>query len=352
METTTTPAATVPAKRPATQLDTVKALLTTDKFRHAVGQALPKHLTTERFLQVALTCMNKTPDLALCSQESLFAALLTLSSLGLEPDGRRAHLIPFGKTVTLIIDYKGLVELIMRAGEVAKLHADVVCENDQFEYNLGAIEFHRIDFRKPRGQPYAAYALAGLKNGAVMSAVMTRDEIEGIRKRSRTGQNGPWVTDWAEMAKKTVFRRLAKWLPLSADLRTKVEADDTDDALDTVTTTVDGPRLELPAQAGPAAGLSDLPKRGPGRPRTKPAPELHVPAHTTALLKLASDENLTIAQIADAADQFGFTPEGQVRTAFEEFNAGEVNMILGSRVEFVQAIRGSSEPTKEAGMLV
>ena len=57
-------------------------------------------------------------------------------------------------------------------------------------------------------------------------AVLTKDEIDGIRKRSRSGNNGPWVTDYNEMAKKTAFRRLAKWLPLSAEFRDAVEKDD------------------------------------------------------------------------------------------------------------------------------
>jgi recombination protein RecT len=217
---------------------TLKTMLTSDAMRHQFAAALPKHLSAERFTRVALTALTRTPKLNECTQASFFKCLLELSSFGLEPDGRRAHLIPYrnnkaGNTeCTLIVDYKGLVELAMRSGLVSTIHADVVCENDVFEYNVGEITKHAIDWRKPRGQAYAAYAVCVFKDGTKKCEVMSTEEIESIRKRSRAGNAGPWVTDWNEMAKKTVFRRLSKWLPLSADFRDAVEKDD--DVIDVV----------------------------------------------------------------------------------------------------------------------
>ena len=152
--------------------------------------------------------------------------LLDLSAFGLEPDGRRAHLIPYKDQCTLVIDWKGLAELAMRSGIIAKLHADIVCENDEFEFNLGEITCHKIDFRKPRGDMYAAYALAQTKTGEVFACVLSKDEVDAVRKRSRSGTSGPWVSDYNEMAKKTAFRRLSKWLPLSAEFRDAQERDE------------------------------------------------------------------------------------------------------------------------------
>lgn len=210
----------------------IKALIQGDQFKLAVQQALPKHLTPDRFIRTALTAMTRTPKLAECDQASFFSALLTLSQLGIEPDGRRAHLIPFENRkrgvveVQLIIDYKGLAELVMRSGLVSNLHADVVCENDTFTVDRGEIKEHKINFREPRGKVYAAYAICRFKDGSEKAEVMTREEVEAIRGRSRAGNSGPWVSDWNEMAKKTVFRRLSKWLPLSPEEREAVEADD------------------------------------------------------------------------------------------------------------------------------
>jgi len=232
----------VEGKKPATPLATqvpvqkrqltIREQLESPKFRDEIAKALPKHLTPDRFIRVAVSALARTPKLKECEPVSLFGAMLTLSQLGIEPDGRRAHLIPFENRrrgvveCQLIIDYKGLAEMAMRSGVVSYLHADVVCENDQFEENMGEIIVHKIDRRKPRGEVYAAYAICKFKDGTAKAEVMSSDEIEAIRKRSKAGNAGPWITDWNEMAKKTVFRRLSKWLPLSPEFRDAVEADE------------------------------------------------------------------------------------------------------------------------------
>jgi len=208
-----------------TELSTLKQTLTSDKMREQFAAALPKHLTPERFTRIAITALTRTPKLVECTQASLMRCLLDLSSLGLEPDGRRAHLIPYKDQCTLIIDWKGLAELAMRSGIIAKLHADTICENDDFAYDLGEITRHVVNWKAPRGAMYAAYAMAVTKDGAKFCAVMTKDEIDAVRQRSRSSNNGPWVTDYNEMAKKTAFRRLSKWLPLSAEFRDALDKD-------------------------------------------------------------------------------------------------------------------------------
>lgn len=216
------------------QLATLKQTLSGPAMREQFARALPSHLSPERFCRIAITALTRTPKLAECTQESLMKCLLDLSAFGLEPDGRRAHLIPYKDQCTLVIDWKGLAELAMRSGIIAKLHADIVCENDEFEFNLGEITRHKIDFRKPRGDMYAAYAMAVTKDGATFVQVLTRDEIEKIRNNSQGYKSAvkygktdsPWMISFDEMAKKTAFRRLSKWLPLSAEFRDAQERDD------------------------------------------------------------------------------------------------------------------------------
>lgn len=216
-----------------TKTQELKALLTGDKMREQFAMALPKHLSPERFCRVAITALSRMPKLAECTQESFFRCLLDLSAFGLEPDGRRAHLIPYKDQCTLVIDWKGLAELAMRSGIIAKLHADIVCENDVFAYDMGEIKTHSIDYRRPRGEMYAAYAMAVTKDGPVFVAVLNKEEIDAIMKRSQGykaaiqyHKSHPWLTDYNEMAKKTAFRRLAKWLPLSAEFRDALDKDD------------------------------------------------------------------------------------------------------------------------------
>jgi len=53
---------------------------------------------------------------------------------------------------------------------------------------------------------------------------MSRAEIDEIKNKSRAGKSGPWVSNYGEMAKKTAFRRLTKWLTLSPEIMDAVSA--------------------------------------------------------------------------------------------------------------------------------
>ena len=246
---------------------TIKDLLNSEEFKQQIANALPKHLTPERFARVALTAINRTPKLAECTQTSLFQCLLDLSAMGLEPDGRRAHLIPFRNnrtnttTCTLLLDYKGIVELAQRSGVISNIHADSVCENDEFEYDRGVVVKHKIDFKKDRGEAYAYYCIVRFKDGTEKAEVMSVEDVEAIRRRSKSANDGPWVTDFSEMAKKTVFKRVSKWITLSPEIRENIEkADAHFDFVPTKTVTAT-PQFTLEALENPivnkAGDLSD-----------------------------------------------------------------------------------------------
>lgn len=256
----------------------VRNWLSSDALKMQVSQALPNICTPERFLRVLTTSIQRTPKLLDCSRESLFQAFMTCASLGVEPDGRRAHLIPYGNTCQLIVDYKGLVELVRRAG-VKSIFAECVRENDEFTWENGDVT-HRINFREPRGKAYAYYARVVLPSGEVQTAVMTKDEVESVRKRSRAGNSGPWVDFYDEMAKKTVFRRLTKWLPLSADVKEAIdkmdEAEFSDKPAPKTATSVLDSVLEVPADG---EVVEDEAEEKPAKRTKKGELDIEVPAN-------------------------------------------------------------------------
>ncbi len=274
----------------------IRALLASDKVREQIALALPKHLTPERMMRVALTTINRTPKLLQCTPESLLSGLMLCSQVGLEPDGRNAHLIPYGDQVQVIFDWKGLVALARRNG-VQNISTDVVCQNDQFEWFRDAegLHFnHRVTWNEPRGAVYAAYCI--WKDGDQFDGeVMQRDEIEGIRKRSRAGNNGPWVSDWNEMAKKTVVRRSSKKWPLEPESAAAINADD--DSLVEIKPAVSRPLFAKPAaleiaspepemkEPEPASDDGDLAPVTVQEPESKPA--TNYLRAIGALLKLA-----------------------------------------------------------------
>lgn len=200
-----------------------KEMIGDERFASSLSNALPESYSTDKFISHCKTILIKVPKLADCTIPSLSKCLLDCASLGLYPDGRLAHLIPYKDQCTLILDYKGIVELVMRSGEVKNIHADVVCEHDEFEFNLGEVTKHVINFRKPRGEVYAVYCSATKSDNTKQFQVMTKEEVEKVRQSSRGKNSSPWSMHWNEMAKKTVFRRLSKWLPMCTESQAKLQ---------------------------------------------------------------------------------------------------------------------------------
>lgn len=268
----------------ADKKDTIQGLIL--KMKDQFALALPKHLSPDRFTRVALTIYNKTPKLRDCTPQSLLACLMDCSSLGLEPDGRKAHLIPYGTTCTLIIDYKGLVELARRSGDIADIHADVVHEKDYFDFQFG--NDSRL-VHKPvlsgRGKAIAAYSYVRLKDGSSSFEVMNAEDIEAIRGRSKASKSGPWVTDWNEMAKKTVFRRHSKWLPLTPEFQDAVEKD-FDTPEDILPIKIETPAIEMPRAKAPSPAAEP-------QPEAQTSDALANSAQLRTLNSLAADAELT-----------------------------------------------------------
>lgn len=202
----------------------IKGYLMDEQFQKEVAQALPSHCDMQRFIRAGRTALQRVPKLNQCSPASFLKGFLDAAQWGLEINGHHAHLIPYGREATLIIDYKGIVELAYRTGKVDKIHCDVVFEGDLFVYDLGEVKSHvkwglrGADKPESRGDVIGAYAHIVLKGGVCKGEFMDLVELDAIRRRSKAANNGPWVTDTYEMYKKTVFRRASKWIPLAAEV--------------------------------------------------------------------------------------------------------------------------------------
>lgn len=213
--------------------NTLVSLLRSPKVQAQMAMALPKSLTADRLTRIIITECRKTPALLNCSQESFLGSVLQCAQLGLEPGSALGHcyLLPYGKTCQLIIGYRGMIDLARRSGQIASINAYCVHEADEFNYELG---LHPDIKHKPspmadRGAITYVYAVAVLMGGGVQFEVMSRAEIEAVRKESKASKNGPWVTHWSEMARKTVVRKLFKYLPVSIEAVRAVEIDERSD---------------------------------------------------------------------------------------------------------------------------
>lgn len=238
-------AATGTSMKKAERPTTINGFLET--YKNEIARALPRHMTADRMARIALTEFRKTPALMKCDPATLFGAVIQCAQLGLEPGGALGHayLIPFenrkkGTTdVQFIVGYRGMIDLARRSGQIVSLTARTVHANDKFTYRFGLDEtIEHVPAEGDRGELTHVYAVAKLKDGGVQFDVLTRHEIEGIRNESqgyKTAKryertDSPWIAHFEEMAKKTVIRRLFKYLPVSIELQRAVGLDEQGEA--------------------------------------------------------------------------------------------------------------------------
>lgn len=218
---------------PASPATTIAAYL--QKMGPEIEKALPSHMNPDRMARIALTTIRTNPKLLECSVPSLLGAVMQAAQLGLEP-GLIGHcyLVPFknGKTgqtdVQFIIGYKGMIDLARRSGQIENIYAHAVYSNDEFDYELGLEPKlkHKPHMDGDRGEFVGAYAVAHFKDGGYQFEFMPKSEIEKRRKRSKASTKGPWVTDYEEMAKKTVIRHMWKYLPISVEVQQQAMQDE------------------------------------------------------------------------------------------------------------------------------
>lgn len=207
-----------------------------EAYKGEIARALPKHLNADTMARVALTCFRMNPKLAECQPASVFACVIQASQLGLRPGLLgECYLIPFKDQCTLILGYQGLLELVRRSGLVDSLGAYLVHEKDKYQVHFGTnprVE-HEPNIDDDPGAVKFGYAVAQIKGGGVHVEVMTLREINAIRARSsnvvnakKYGKLTPWDTDFEEMARKTILRRICKYLPKSNEIALAMALDD------------------------------------------------------------------------------------------------------------------------------
>ena len=202
-----------------------------------IKKALPSTITPERFTRIVLSAISNNKDLQACTPQSFLASMMNSAQLGLEPNTPlgQAYLIPYKNHGTLEaqfqIGYKGLIDLAYRSGQVKTIYAEAVYENDEFEYELGLNPklVHKPAI-KDRGDVIYYYAVFKLTNGGEGFTVMSKDDIERHKNRFSKAANAgfsPWSTNYDEMAKKTVIKKVLKYAPLSTDIQSQIAQDET-----------------------------------------------------------------------------------------------------------------------------
>ncbi|MEV0115564.1 recombinase RecT [Streptomyces sp. NPDC050844] len=256
--------------------------------RGEIARALPAHVANpERIARIALTELRRVEHLAECTQESFGGALMTCAQLGLEPGGAlgEAYLLPFWSKkarayeVQLVIGYQGMIRLFWQHPAAAGLTARTVHENDEFEYEDGLDPVLRHKpARSNRGRPTDYYAIAKMANGGSAFVVMSVEDVEAIRQRSKSRDSGPWSTDYDAMARKTVIRQLFKILPKSPELARAVAHDEgvrrdsSPEGLDVPPDYIEGEVVEQRVETAEGSTTEDVPAEFTGWPEAAETP--------------------------------------------------------------------------------
>jgi recombination protein RecT len=205
---------------------------TLDRMQPELRAVLPAHIEAPAFTRVAQTAIQMNPDLQQCTTRSLVAACTRLAEIGLQPDGIDAAIVAYNvkvskrgepdrweKQAKAMPMVAGIRDLVRRSGMVREWKVRLVYSQDHFRHIDGDVEMLEHIPEYADGDRVAkVYSIAYDNDGQVMSRhVMRIDAVEKIRRRSRSPDNGPWVTDTEEMIKKTCLRQHSKALPKAKD---------------------------------------------------------------------------------------------------------------------------------------
>jgi recombination protein RecT len=220
------------ALAPQAKANSIRTLFNDNRVKGEIAKALPKHMTADKLIRVAMTSIQRNPKLLDCTQQSLLGCIMTSAALGLEPDPflGQAYFVPYWNAkkncyeAQFMPGYRGYIALARRSGELQSVSSQVVHERDSFILQYGLDEkLEHIPADGDRGGIKGAYVIFRYKDGGYSFDYMTYSDIKAIAMRSKTYNDkkdewsGPWSTDEGEMCKKTVIKRHAKLTPMSVD---------------------------------------------------------------------------------------------------------------------------------------
>jgi recombination protein RecT len=168
-------------------------------------------------------------EAAMRNPGSLMAAMLDCARLGHEPGTEAYYFVPIKGVVEGWEGYRGVIERIYRAGAVQSVRAEVVRENDFYEYEEGMPHpIHRYERFAPlekRGPLVGVWAYAVMAEGGMSRPVeMGREEV--LAHRDMNGSNArsdsPWKKWERSMWLKCAVHELEKWVPSSTEYRREI----------------------------------------------------------------------------------------------------------------------------------
>ena len=205
------------------KIESLKSILKAPSVQEQFNNALKENAGS--FVASIIDLYGTDNKLQQCEPKSVVMEALKASVLKL-PINRSlgfAYIIPYNKSVKnpdgswtkmpipqFQMGYKGYIQMAMRTGQYKFINADQVCEGEIREVNKLTGE---IDFRgeKKSEKVVGYFAYIELLNGFSKTLYMTKEKVQAhAKKYSKTFEtkDSVWVTNFDEMALKTVLRNL------------------------------------------------------------------------------------------------------------------------------------------------
>ena len=201
-----------------------------DKLKPQLSVALPKHMNADRMARLALTAFSTTPALQQCTPQSIAASIMTAAQMGLEPGiGGQGYLIPYKGTCTFVPGWKGLVDLVARAGR-ATVWTGAVREGDRFEYQLGDTPFCRhVPGDEDDGAPFThVYAIGRVRDAQmpvieVWSRAKVKKHLQQYNKVGGRHYANESENNLEMYARKVALLQVLKYMPASIELQNAID---------------------------------------------------------------------------------------------------------------------------------
>ncbi len=211
----------ITTQKPASPVAAFSKML--DRMKPQMALALPKHMSVDRMGRLALTAFSTNKQLQACKTDSILASLMTATQLGLEPGiNGQGYLIPYKDTCTFVPGWKGLVDLVSRAGR-ATVWTGAVFAGDQFDYQLGDEPFCRHKPGDSEGAFTHVYAIGRVKDAQMpVIEVWTRGKVKKhLDQYNKVGGRHYALaseSNFEMYARKVALLQVLKYMPSSIEL--------------------------------------------------------------------------------------------------------------------------------------
>ncbi len=191
--------------------------------------AMPEGFNKDRFILNCITLIRdmlkdkkKRENLNGISADSIALCMIKGAFLGLDFLSGECYAIPYGGEMNFQTDYKGEIKVCKKHSiqPIKDIFAKIVREGDLYDEGVEdgkqKLVFKPLPFNNKK--IIGAFAIVTYTDGSMLYESMSAEEIEEVRQNySKAKDSDAWKKSSGEMYRKTVIRRLSKYIEKDFD---------------------------------------------------------------------------------------------------------------------------------------